>query len=432
MDPSRDGAQEVQVGQQGLRRGRVGADRRAWRVVGDAEHEQRIGEDERARGFWTGDVDLIEPPDLAGGQPVRRDRLDEAHAVGRVGARQRHAVLHRGMGDEVPVAHVLLNRRGERAHQTQAPRHPADTPVEAPRQVLQRQAVILVQRAQQPALLERAVGRVGVQHLAEDQRLRLGHLPHDRGHGVAVQATQAADAFVAIHHDVRRGGGHDHDRGLLPGVGQRRQEPALARRVAHPQPLIAQIQLMKFQLHGPSVRRGRLWHLADHVLQAVRGKSAATPNTASHLPGLLVLRGSRGKSDWFPCGIKYLGYPLVLHGHQQDSTEMAEEIGAGDAEFFLGEIPRQPRERGREYQRRDAALGLVGHQSAALDAMRDEVVGITPTPRGLRPRAASDLTGRRRTRALATADAAVRHKPPTADTAGPLREHPEMLASSAA
>ena len=251
MGASRDGAQEMQVADQRLRRGRVGADRRARCVVGDAEHEQWIGEDERARGLRTGDVDLIEPPDLTRGQSVRRDRVDEADAVGRVGARQRHAVLHRGMRGELAVVHVLLNRRGERAHQTQAPRHPADTPVEASAQVLQRQAVILVQRAQEPPLLERAVGRVGVQHLPEDERLRLGHLPHDGRHRVAVEATQAADALVAIHHDVHRGRGHDHDRGLLPRVGQRRQEPALARRLAHPQPFIAQIQLMKFQLHSP-------------------------------------------------------------------------------------------------------------------------------------------------------------------------------------
>jgi len=48
MDASGEGAQEVQVADQRLRRGRVGADRRARRVVGDAEHEQRIAEDERA------------------------------------------------------------------------------------------------------------------------------------------------------------------------------------------------------------------------------------------------------------------------------------------------------------------------------------------------------------------------------------------------
>lgn len=231
---SGDGADNVQVGEQRLGRGGLRSHGRAGGVVGDPQHEPWIGEHQLARVGGPRDVDLIEPPDLPGAESMRRDRLDQAHAVGRVGARQRHAVLHRGMRDEVAVAHLLLNRRGEGAHQTQAPRHPADTPVEAPRQVLQRQTVILVQGGQQPALLERAVGRVGVQHLPEDQRLRLGHLPRDGRHGVAVQAPQATDALVAIDHDVCRGRGHHHDRGLLTGVGQRRQEPALARRLAHP------------------------------------------------------------------------------------------------------------------------------------------------------------------------------------------------------
>jgi hypothetical protein len=57
--------------------------------------------------------------------------------------------------------------------------------------------------------------------------------------------------------------------------------------------------------------------------------------------GLLVLRGSRGKSDRFSCGINHLDRLLVLRSHQQDSTEMPEEIGARDAEFLLREIPRQ-------------------------------------------------------------------------------------------
>jgi hypothetical protein len=109
---------------------------------------------------------------------------------------------------------------------------------------------------------------------------------------------------------------------------------------------------------------------------------------------------------------------------------MTEKIGAGHPEFLLGEIPRQLRERGREDQRQDRGLGLVGVQSAALDTMRDEVVGITPTPGRLRPGAPRDLTRRGRTGALATTDPPVRHKPATADAAGTLREHPQMLASS--
>lgn len=105
--------------------------------------------------------------------------------------------------------------------------------------------------------------------------------------------------------------------------------------------------------------------------------------------------------------------------------------GRGAATCQAASPARGRSRHGRRHQRRNAALGLVGLQPAVLDAMRHEVVGITPTPRGLRSRAASDLTRRCRTRALATADAAVRHKPPTADAAGPLREHPEMLGSSA-
>ena len=116
---SGDGAQDVEVGDQRLRPRRIRAHRHARCVVGDAEHEQRVGEHQLARGVGPGDIDLIEPPDLSRGEPVRRDRLDEAEAVGFLGARQRHEVLHRGMRDQAPGMHVLLDGVGERAHQTQ-------------------------------------------------------------------------------------------------------------------------------------------------------------------------------------------------------------------------------------------------------------------------------------------------------------------------
>jgi len=187
---------------------------------------------------------------------------------------------------------------------------------------------------------------------------------------------------------------------------------------------------MKFQLHGSSVR-WLLWQLVDRVLQRVHGKSAAKPYTINDLMGALVLRGSRGKSAGFSRRINHLDRLLVLRGHQQDSTEMAEEIGAGDAECFLGEIPRQLRQRRREHQWEDRALGLLGLGPAALHTMCDEVVGITTTPRSLRSRAPRHLTRRRRTRTLAATDAPVGDKPATADATGTLREHLQMLASSA-
>jgi len=126
---------------------------------------------------------------------------------------------------------------------------------------------------------------------------------------------------------------------------------------------------------------GLLWHRTDRVLPEVPGKSAGKSNPVKDFTGLLVLRASRGKSAGFSRRVNDLRRLLVLRGPEQDSTEMAEEIGAGDPEFLLGEIPRQLRERGRELQRQDRSLGLVGAQPPALDAMRDEVVGITPTPR---------------------------------------------------
>jgi hypothetical protein len=97
--------------------------------------------------------------------------------------------------------------------------------------------------------------------------------------------------------------------------------------------------------------------------------------------------------------------------HQQDSTKMAEEIGAGEAERFQGDVPRQLRQRGREHQGQHRALGPPSLEPPGLHAMRDEVVGITTTPRGLRARALCGLTRRRRTRTLPVTDAAVRHKP---------------------
>ena len=132
----------------------------------------------------------------------------------------------------------------------------------------------------------------------------------------------------------------------------------------------------------------------------------------------LVLRSSRGKSAAFSYGINHLTRLLVLRSHQQDSTKMAEEIGAGEAEGSLGDVPRQLRQRGREHQRQDRALSLLSLEPAALHAMGDEVVGVTTTPRDLRARAPCGLTRWRRACPLAATDAAVGHKPAPADTTG--------------
>jgi hypothetical protein len=182
---------------------------------------------------------------------MRRDRGGEAHAVARVGARQRHEVLHRGVRDDAAVLDVLLNGVGQRAHQTEASRHPAHAAIKAAGQQVERDAMLVMERAEQPPLLERTIGGIRAQELPKDQSLRLRHLPRDGGDQVPVQLAEAADAFVPIDHDVAGRRGHDHDGHLLSRVRQRCEEAPLPRELSHAEPLVAQIQLMKFQLHRP-------------------------------------------------------------------------------------------------------------------------------------------------------------------------------------
>ncbi len=138
----------------------------------------------------------------------------------------------------------------------------------------------------------------------------------------------------------------------------------------------------------------RASHEAEQVLRGSPGMSRRISYGLNDFDDALVLRTSRGKSAAFSSLFNHLPWLLVLRGPEQDSTEMAEKIGPHDAERVLGHIPRQMGERRREHQRRDARLGLLGVQAAALQAVRDEVIGITTTPGGLRLDAARHLTRR--------------------------------------
>ena len=133
--------------------------------------------------------------------------------------------------------------------------------------------------------------------------------------------------------------------------------------------------------------------------------SAANPNGDRDFTGLLVLRGSRGESAGCSSRINHLPRLLVLRNPEQDSTELAEKIGPYDAERVLREIPWQTGEGRREHQRRADGPGGLRLYRAALEAMRDEVIGITSTPGGLRLCAPCNLTRRGRTGMLATTDA---------------------------
>ena len=169
--------------------------------------------------------------------------------------------------------------------------------------------MVLVQRAQQPALLERAVGRVGAQELPKDQGLGLRHLPHDGGDGVALQPPEAADALVAVDDHIRRARRHDHDGHLLAGIGQRGQQAPFAGRLLHAQPLVPHLELLKLQLHGPSPR----W------------RYCGTAPVAS----CRVIRGSRPPSPIRPG--TYLAYwSCATHG----GSRPASSVGASGCPAF--------------------------------------------------------------------------------------------------
>ena len=219
LGPAGDGAEEMEIGEQRVGRGGLRPQARRRPVRGHPQHQQRVGEDQVAGHHWSVDVVLIEVANLPAAESMRGNRVGEAHAVGGVGARQRYEIFHRGVRHDLTGPDVLLHAIGERADETEAPRHPAHAPVEPPCERVQGEPVILVQRVQQPGLLKRARGRIGLQEMAQDQGVAFRQVPADGHDRIAVQAMQTADSFVAIDHHVDRRGGHDDDRELLAGVG---------------------------------------------------------------------------------------------------------------------------------------------------------------------------------------------------------------------
>jgi hypothetical protein len=84
------------------------------------------------------------------------------------------------------------------------------------------------------------------------------------------------------------------------------------------------------------------------------------------------------------------------------------------------------RKRRRKLQRLEQRPFLFTHLPQLEPACR-EVVRIPPPPRSLRPRPPRHLARPLRARPLPGADPPVRIKPPAADTAWALLEHPTML-----
>lgn len=205
------------------------------------------------RRIAPGGIDLA---GLPGGEPVCGKRGGHALALVQAHTRHRYQTLHRHMGGDGTGAHFLLNAAGKKFHQSQPPANPTGTAVETPRQIFDRVAEALLQFGKQPALFDRRLSFRQPHRPVQYQRLGFVHLP-DRGvHRVPAQLLQCPNTLVAVDDQVTvrlvlyR---HDDDRNLLPGAGQRCQQPPQLFRTADPQMLQSQIQLMKLQLHSGSL-----------------------------------------------------------------------------------------------------------------------------------------------------------------------------------
>ena len=73
-------------------------------------------------------------------------------------ARHRHQKLHRHLGQDLALAHLLLNGFRQNLDQRQPPRYPAQAAIKPARQLIQSVAEALLQLRQQPAHFQRGLG----------------------------------------------------------------------------------------------------------------------------------------------------------------------------------------------------------------------------------------------------------------------------------
>jgi len=190
----------------------------------------------------------------------------------------RHQKLHRHLRRDLALAHLLLDALRQQFHQRQPPPNPAHAAIEPPRQLIQAVAEALLQLGQQPSHLQRGFLFVPSQRAIQQHGRGFAHRPHHRFHRVPPQLRQRRDPLVTIDDDVAvrlafcR---HHHDGRLLAALCQRRQQPPLPRRMAHPQVLPAPVELVKLQLHRQTECKGSL---ADD--QYVRIKCAPASSAA--------------------------------------------------------------------------------------------------------------------------------------------------------
>ena len=193
---------------------------------------------------------LVQLGHLAAGELVHHDRGPQCVTVAPLGPGHGHQVLHRDLGRYLSSSHTDLDRLRKLTHQGQTPGDETGAPVETSSKLLQAQREALVQLGQKPALLDGRLALGGAQRAVQQQGLGGPHGPHRGLHRVLAQLLQRSQALVAVNHQVALlSHRHHHDGDLLTTLGQRGQKTALTLRTARPQSLVAQVQLVKLQLH---------------------------------------------------------------------------------------------------------------------------------------------------------------------------------------
>ena len=185
--------------------------------------------------------------------------LREAFAVILVGARDWRQVLHGRVRSDFPEPYELLDRLGQLAHQSQAARNPRHASVEPPRKILQAESEAAMQLGQQPSLLECRFSFRRTQGPVQYQGLGFVHVPNRGMYRIVPEALKRPDPLVAVddQEPVRIFRQANDDNGnLLPSVGQGRQQPPFALRASPSKPFVAQIELVKLEIHvtSPSCR----------------------------------------------------------------------------------------------------------------------------------------------------------------------------------
>ncbi len=249
---TRPGEQAIEVMQQALQRVRWGL---LLKLALDLQIQLRILDQTLANRRRRVAPGGIQRGDLAAGELLLGDRLSEALTRLPVDARQRHQRLHGRLRGDLSTPDPLLDRCRQLAHQSQAPRDPAGTAVEALGQLLLAPTDAASQLRQQPPLLERRLARGVAQAALQDQRLGFAEIPQRRLHRVVSQTLQRSKPLVAVDDDKPIGGfatADDDDRLLLAVGLQRGPQSPLPLRALHPQRLVTPIQLVKLQVHRSS------------------------------------------------------------------------------------------------------------------------------------------------------------------------------------